>query len=591
MQIWIVSIVLLLVLFFLVSEKLPVDVLAIGIMVVLVLSGILTPKEAVAGFSNTAVITVGAMFLVSKGMVRTGAVEYLGRKVIRIAQANLNLASLLILLTIAVASAFINNTPVVILFIPVVMAMCCKFDLSPSQFLIPVSYASILAGTCTLIGTSTNIIISDLSAIHGYGEFSMFELASLGLPIAVIGILFLVVAAPKVMPSMHSPICQIRDDAGRKYLAEIHISSKSKLVGYDPSVYFEGKYPSIEVIELIRESHIYQPSRDDLVLQSEDLLLIKGEVNDLVEIIHHEDVDLPRSEKGLSFGVGKEEPIVVELIIAPHSPMLGQRLSETELVRHDDINIIAVKRHNLHFTERQVHDVVLKTGDILLVWCDSNKLDIIRSGQGYIIIEDIFEEIIHKRKAWYSVIIFSAMVLSATLGLASIMICALTATFLMILFGCLQMRDAYKSLQGDVLLLIVGTIALGAAMEKTGASQFYAMNFLRALEGYSPQVVLAGMILLTSISTQLLSNNATAVLLFPIAVSTAIGLGVSPKPFIIAVCFGASACFASPIGYQTNLLVYGPGGYRFSDYFKLGIPLNVLVMVAGTYGIPFFWPL
>ncbi len=378
-------------LYLLVTEKLPIGLTGIGLMVILPLTGLMSPEEAVLGIAHPAVVTVAAMFVVSKGMVRTGAVEFIGKQIILYSRGNIYISLGLILITVAITSAFINNTPIVILFIPVVMRMCCEFDYSPSQFLIPVSYASIFAGTCTLIGTSTNIIISDLSASHGFGALSMFELAPVGVPIAIVGIGLLIVFSIKVMPSLKNPICQLQDSDHRRYIAEI-------------------------------------------------------------------------------------------------------------------------------------------------------------------------------------------------------MICALGAAILMIISGCLQMRDAYKALQADVLLLIAGTIALGAAMEKTGTSKLYAETFLTFFQGASPRIILGGIVCLTSVSTQLLSNSATAVLLFPIAVSTAVSIGVDPKPFIVGLCFGASASFATPIGYQTNLLVYGPGGYRFSDYLKLGIPLNIFVIVAGSLVIPMIWP-
>ena len=590
MQIWIISAILLSAVFLLVTEKISVDLTAIGIMVLLVVCRILTPKEAVDGFANPAVITVGAMFVVSKGMMRTGGVEFLGRKIIKSARGNYKLALIIILLSVALASAFINNTPVVILFIPVVMTMCCEFGLSPSKFLIPVSYASILAGTCTLIGTSTNIIISDLSVSFGYTGLSMFELGALGIPLAAAGIIFIYLAAPRILPALANPICQLQDSDHRQYLAELKIPEKSNLIGGNPDALFGEKYPSIKVIELIKKSYIYHPHRNKMTITAEDILLVKGSLNDLVAILHNEEVELPTSEKDLVLGAQKDAPIVVELIVSPHSSLRGQQLQNTDLARDPDFNVIAVKRTNLHLTERQIHDVRLQTGDILLIWCLESKLAQIRSSTEYIVIEDVYEELVHHRKAWWSIINFICMVGTATLGLADIMTCALTAAFLMIITGCLQMRDAYRALQGDVLLLIAGTIALGTAMQKTGASQLYAESFLSLFSGFSPAIVLGAVILLTSICTQILSNNATAVLLLPIAISTAVGIGVDPKPFIVGICFGASACFATPMGYQTNLMVYGPGGYSFMDYLKLGIPLNVFVVVASTLLIPLIWP-
>ena len=369
MDIWITSAILLFTIYLLITEKISVDLTAIGIMVLLVVSRILSPKEAIGGFANPAVITVGAMFVVSKGMMRTGGVEFLGRKIIKIAGGNYKLALIIILLSVAIASAFINNTPVVILFIPVVMTMCCEYGLSPSKFLIPVSYASILAGTCTLIGTSTNIIISDLSVSFGYDGLSMFELSSLGVPLAIAGIIFLYFLAPKVLPALANPICQLQDSAHRQYLAELKIPEKSNLIGKNAADLFAAKYSSINVIELIKQSHIYHPNRHKIAITSADILLVKGSLNDLVAILHNEQVELPTSEKGLVLGAQKDAPIVVELIISPHSRLRGEQLQRTDLAKDPDVNIIAVKRTNLHLSERQIHDVRLQTGDILLIWC------------------------------------------------------------------------------------------------------------------------------------------------------------------------------------------------------------------------------
>ncbi|MGL1931327.1 MAG: SLC13 family permease [Desulfotalea sp.] len=589
MNLWIVSIILLVTLYLLVSEKISIDLTAIGIMVLLVVFQILTPREAVSGFGNPALITVAAMFIVSKGMIRTGGIEFLGRSVIKVAKANLTAALVLILFSVAIASAFINNTPVVILFIPVVMAMCCELKLSPSRFLIPISYASILAGTCTLIGTSTNIIISDLSFQYGYERLTMFELSIVGVPIAVCGILFLLVAAPRILPDLASPACLTTKNQ-KQYLAEIIIGNKSRHINKKANEIFKTKYPDIEVVELIKDDHVFHPERDEKLVRENCILLIKGSLSSLVGILHEDGISLPSSEKGLLLGAQKDPPIVVEIVVSPGSSTIGQPLHKTEIANDANINIIAVKRNTLHISERNIRDVNLKIGDTLLIWCEESKLPELKRDADFLLTEDVYEEIVHKRKAWWSIINFACMIGTASLGIADIMTCALTAAFLMIITGCIQMRDAYRSIQGDVLLLIAGTIALGVAMQKTGVSDLYAKTFLNLFEGFSPTIILGGMMVLTSISTQILSNNATAVLLFPIAVSTAISIGVDPKPFIVGVCIGASACFATPLGYQTNLMVFVPGGYSFKDYMRLGIPLNIFVVLAGTILIPQVWP-
>lgn len=589
MEILIVSLILVLTLYLLISERLPMDMTAVGIMVVLILTRILTPAQAVAGFANPAVITVGAMFLVSQGMIRTGVVEFIGHKVMDMTRGHAHLALLVVLTTVGFSSAFINNTPVVVLFIPVIISMGCRLGVSPSKYLIPISYVSILAGSCTLIGTSTNIIISDLSLTYGYGELSMFEFAKVGLPIAIVGMAVIIFAAPYLMPDLDNPTCELEDEPGRRYLAELTVPRKSTLVGLNPCKDFPEHFPEIEVVELIRYSHIFHPCRDNVTISPDDRVLVKGSPNDLNHILASKTVELPPEQSRDTFG-GTNETLLIELIIPPQSDLLTQRLGETLLARDEDLRIIAVQRSGLHHTEKEIKDIQLKIGDILLVLCRADRMDKFRGRPDWILVEDVHQEIIHKRKAPLAGMIFGAMVIAAATGLLEIMTSALAAVFLLVVTGCLPLREAYRALQSNVLMLIAGTIALGTAMDITGTSQYYATLFLQAVDGWPPTLILGGFLLLTSISTQVLSNNATAVLLLPIAISTALALGVNPKPFIMAVCFGASACFATPIGYQTNLLVYGPGGYKFSDYLKLGIPLNLLVIIGGTLLVPFFWP-
>ncbi len=590
MSIWIVTAVLILTLLFLMSEAVPVDLTAIGIIVALMVTGILSPTEAVAGFANPAVVTVGAMFLISRAMIRTGALGFMAQRIIALSRGGSHLALLLVLLIVAVASAFVNNTPVVVLFIPIILNLSCAYDLSPSKFLIPISYASILAGTCTLIGTSTNIIVRDLAIDLGYRGITMFELSILGVPIAVVGIAFLYFAAPRIMPGHAVPTCELEEGEHRKYLAELQIPEGSPLIGQDSYTAFSGEFPSFEVFEVVHKHQIFYPHRESVDLAPDDVVLVKGAAGDFLAALQAGTVVLPHLDPELNYHVGDQEAVIVEFIIPPQSSLIGDSLMNTILARSPDIHVIAMKSRGLHYTEQRVQNVRVRVGDIILARCRKSALDRFRGEPDVIIVEDIHHEILHKRKAKQTLIIFAGLILAASTGLADIMVCAVTAVFLMVSAGCLQLRDAYRELRGDVLLIIVGTIALGTAMQKTGASRLYADLFLSLFRGAGPRTVLAGMLLFTSISTQLLSNNATAVLLLPIAVSTAHGLNVDPRSFIIAVCFGASACFATPIGYQTNLLVYGPGAYRFGDYLKLGIPLNLIVLGMGTAFIPVFWP-
>jgi len=590
MYIWIVSLILVVTLYLLITQRIPVDVTAIGIIVVLMVTGILPPLQAVLGFANPAVITVAAMLMVSQGMIRTGAVGFIGQKVIQYSKGSPRLSLIVTLLIVAVASAFINNTPVVVLFIPIIFNLSCEYNLSPSKFLIPVSYASILAGTCTLIGTSTNIIISDLSVMQGYGGIGIFELSPLGIPITVIGLAFLYFCAPIFMPGHTTPTCEMEDREDKRYLAELSVPPNSPLVGQDSGPFLAKRYPTLFLFEIVRGPRIIALSDNSLPIAPHDLMLVKGSASDLIAILNDTVAELPHADEYLNFSASDQNTLIVELIIPPQSSLIGERLLDTHLQGDPNAHIIAIKRRSLHYSAQKIRSVRLMVGDIVLVRCSIDKLQQIRAEADFIIIEDVHHEIIHKRKARWAILIFTGLIAAASSGLADIMVCALAGVLLMVLTGCLNLRDAYRAIRGDVLLLIVGTIALGAAMEKTGATQLYAQWFLSPFKNASPGVVLAGIILLTSISTQILSNNATAVLILPISIATALALNVNPKPFIVAVCFGASACFASPIGYQTNLLVYGPGNYRFSDYLKLGIPLNILVIVMGSLLIPVFWP-
>lgn len=585
-----VSLILIASLIMLITEKIAVDKTAMGIMVALALTGILTPAQTVAGFANPAVITVGAMFLLSYGLVRTGAVGFVTELVLHFSKKNSTIAFILILVTVSFASAFINNTPVVVLFIPIVMGLSCECNFSPSKLLIPLSYASILAGTCTLIGTSTNIIVSDLSTTFGFKPLSMFELSQAGIPIAVLGMIYLFFLSPRILPGRTAPVCELDKTKSNRYIAELIVPDNSPLIGEKDIIGHAEDNLNLSVIEVFRNEKIFDPNRNTTNIKQNDILLVNGSAEDIISCLKKQVLELAHGEENLAFGKGSKDDLIIELIVPPLSRMLREKLLSIELHNTPDIKIIAIRTRRHHYSYRKIKRVKLKIGDTVLVRCPRDKVSKIRNSNDFIVIEDIHHTMIDKEKARMTSIIFAGVVLAASFGFADIMICALTGVFLMTLTSCLSLKDAYRSLESEVLLLIVGTIALGLAMQKTGATKLYADFFLSMFQGMSPNAVLFGIILLSSICTHILSNNATAVLLLPIAVSTAISLGVDPKPFIVGICFGASACYATPIGYQTNLLIYAPGRYRFSDYIKLGLPLNLIVIILSTVLIPFFWP-
>jgi len=393
------------------------------------------------------------------------------------------------------------------------------------------------------------------------------------------------------MPGHAAPVCELHDSEHRKYLAEFLVKEGSRIIGRDPIRFFEEEERAVEVLEVIRRLSIYYPESEHVSVAEGDFLLVKASANELIGALDDDLFELPFGGKeGLNFDVHGGS-LIVELVVPPQSSLVGSRVSNAALNLDPEVQLIAVRRRHVHYTRQRLTRLQLTVGDMLLIHCPEDHLEQIRSGDDFIILEDVHRQIILRKKAPLALATFVGMVVAATAGVADIAVCAVSAAFVMLLGGCLQLREAYRSVDVRVLLIIIGTLALGHAMQKTGADGFYADGFMMFFHGQSAVVILSAFILLTSLCTHLLSNNATAVLLIPIGISIALSLGVNPKPFIIGICFGASACFATPIGYQTNLLVYGPGGYRFTDYLKLGIPLNLLVWAMASLCIPIIWPL
>lgn len=590
MDIWLISMILFIAASFLITEILPLDLTAVAILAVLMVTGILNANEALRGFSNPGVITIGAMFILSRGLVRTGAVEFVSDRMIEHSKGKEKRILLMSMIAAGIPSAFINNTPVVVLLVPIMMSVCCEYSLSPSKFLMPISYASLAGGTSTLIGTSTNLIVSELSSKYGYGGLGMFELSPVGITLTFCVILYLYFTAPRILPDHKAPVCELKAKDAPHYLAEVLVPKDSKLIGKDPLSYFTERFPELQIFEVIRDPVIYFPEREKVQVAENDLLLLKGPVNDLVSILDKNIAELPHKNDESSFHAKQGKSLIVELIITPQSRLVGERLLDSELQSELGIEVIAVKRRRTHYTEQKLRHLRLSIGDTLLVHCPRERLNEIRNQRDFIILEDVHHKIVNKEKAPIAIGIFFLMIVAASTRLADISVCAVTSVFFMVLTGCIHLKDAYRAVDVQVLMIIVSTLALGAAMEKTGAAQVYAQAFLTLLANKSPAFILSAFILLTILLTEVMSNGAAAVLLFPIGVSTALSIGVDPKPFIIGICFGASCVFSIPIGYQTHLLVYGPGGYRFTDYLKLGAPLDMIGWLLCSFMIPVFWP-
>ncbi len=589
MDILIVSVILLVAIALLVSERLPMDITAIGIMVALMLTGLLTANQAIAGFANPAPITVGALFVVTKGLTRTGALSNLTRLVGKSTGGKPDRILMVTVFLVGLFSAFINNTPVVVLMLSVVLAVSGRFNLSPARFLMPISFASILAGTTTLIGTSTNIIVSDQATQLGLAPIGMFELTRVGLPIALVGGLLLILLSERLLPRPRTPM--LHHDRGEKhrYIAELAIPHDSAHVGEDVAAALKKKHPDIEIFEVLQGTRICYPGTDQCTLGGGDVVLVGATASDLIEILSGKDATMPLVAGEAIAQPYDQDAQIVEAIIPPDSPLLGRRLAETFLAAADDITVIGAQRRRVHYSERKMNRLLLDVGDILLIQCSAYRLQRLRRESELIVVEDVVRSLENRRRAPIALAVFTAMVTVASLGLVNVLTAALAAAFLMLVTGCLRPREAYDAIEVPVLVLIIGTIALGTALTATGAADLYARGFLSVFQGAGPKTVLAAFIVLTSVLSHFLSNNATAVLLVPVGVATAAALGVDARPFVVGICFGASACFATPIGYQTNLLVYGPGGYRFTDFVRLGMVLNLVVWIGASLLIPLYW--
>ncbi len=587
----VVSIILVIAVILLITERLPVDVTGLGIIVTLMLTGLLTPMEAMAGFANPAPLAVAALFVVSRGLVRTGALSFVTKLTINFTKGSSKRLLFLSLLLVGTLSAFLNNTPVVLLFISIVMAVCVRYGFAPSKFLIPLSYISILAGTCTLIGTSTNILVSDVSVDLGQGAIGMFELSILGVPIALVGGAFIFFCSDWFMPE-HEIATAGNGAEQDAYLSELKIPPGSALIDAFPRDGLGEHYDNVKVFELYRHGRIVDLARSRVRLKEGDAILARGPVGEITRMLESGDAALPSCSDAECFlSPHMSGTQLVELLIPTGSNAVGTMLHNLYLANFKGTSIIGFIRRHAHYSWREARSQRLRIGDMLLVQMSDDALEGVREKDDFIILnDDVVSDVTNWKRAPIALGLFLLMIPAVATGMTDILTASFAVAFGMIVTGCLTIREAYKAVDVKILMLIIGTLALGTAMQKSGADTHYAGLFLALFKGDSPQVILAGFIVLTSLLSHLLSNNSTAVLLVPVAIATAHTLGVDARPFIIGVAFGASACFATPIGYKTNLIVYGPGGYSFSDFLRMGLPMAAISCGGAALFIPYFWP-
>ena len=574
----------------LVFEVISSDLVALLAVLAVLLAGVVKPEAALSGFSNPAVHTIAAMFVISAGLLKTGVVESFGRTLIRLGGKRPTVVFAATLGTVAVLSAFINNTPIVVMMIPVVLGLSRAHGVLPSKLLIPVSYASIFGGCCTLIGTSTNLVVSSMAAEAGHAPFSMFELTRLGVILAAVGILYLVLFARRLLPDRETVTSSVSGGEIREFVTELVIQPGSPLEGQTLGQTSLAPGGPLRILQVIRGEEIFWPPLSKITLRAADILIAKGGANVILETERSSGVHLVPHLYPDAVTVREKSQTLAEIVLTPGSPFEGASIREIGFRRHFGVSAIALERHGRHREREAVADSELRVGDVILVQGSASAVEQLKHEEGIILLEGVDHTVVNRGRAPLALLIAGSVIAAATFSPIPVVACALGGALLMVLTGCLSARGLYRSIDVHTLVLIAGMIGLGQAASETGTAEWVARRVLDVIRPLGPYGVLAVIYLMTNVITEFLSNAAAAVLMVPLALSTATEMHLSERPFLIAVAFAASAAFSTPVGYQTNTIVYGPGGYRFTDYTKVGAPLNVIFIALATLLIPVFWP-
>jgi di/tricarboxylate transporter len=569
---------------FCVGEWLPLDIVALATAALLMLFGLVTPEEGISGFGNSATITVMAMFILSAGISRTGAVQMLNHLLLKWGGNKTSQQMFALGMIVGPITAFINNTAVVATFIPIVENWCKQRKISPSKLLLPLSYMTILGGMITVIGTSTNVLASGISKKLGYGEFQLFQFTALGLITFGVGLAFMVFLGPKLLPNRVRPDRDlVQDSYGLKhYLSEIEITPGSSLIGQalgSSGLRHSSRHPNhhfgVEVLELIRNGLHFSHPLDQQMLVVGDVLSVKVSQTDLMEIKAEGGIEIHPERR---FAGISDEDGLAEVLVLANSNLIGSTLKELRFRDRYNATVLAIRHHEAVVRDR-LSNIPLKFGDVLLLQGPQPSLSGLGSDSNLLVIGQPEIAVMPGKKAWIAVGIMLGVVILAALNLMSILLSSIIGVILMVVTGCIKPSEIYGAVHWDVIFLLAGLIPLGTAMEKSGATTLLA-NALTGIGGHlSGYWLLTIFFVVTSILTEVLSNNASVVLLLPVAAQVAEKVGLNPMAFIFAITFAASNSFMTPIGYQTNTMVYGPGGYKFMDYIRIGLPLNILMAV------------
>ena len=590
-QIAVVLLLVAVVFFGFVRERQPPDIVALSAVGLLLALGILETDDVLGVFSNSAPVTVGALFVLSAALERTGVVDSIGRLVYRAAGMSPLAALGAMLAGVMVLSAFINNTPVVVILTPVAIQLAQALGQKPSKLLIPLSFAAIFGGTTTLIGTSTNILVDGVAQQRGLAPFGMFEITVAGVAMAAVGIAYLLLLGRFLLPDRDTLAALLPSPSSRHFLTEVLVPLDSPLIGRRLREAGFREEHGLRVIDVVRGERSLRRELADVVLRAGDRLILRSKVRDIVGLRETSDVIFGGRESSHAIEpIAARETVVIEGMVGPESRLIGRGAAGLGFRRLYGAYILAIYREGEGHAEN-FDRLNLQMGDTLLLEASPESMRRLFEHQDLINLVEPSDKPLRRGKAPIAVAAVLLVMGLAAFEVLPIAALALIAATAVVALRCLEADEAYRSIHWNILMLIFAMLGLGAALDKSGAARLIVDLFAALVAGLGPVAVLSAVYLVTSILTEVMSNNAVAILLTPIAIALAEQLGVDPRPFVVAVMFAASASFATPIGYQTNTFVYKAGSYRFTDFIRVGLPLNLLYWAAATLIIPVFWPL
>jgi di/tricarboxylate transporter len=567
-----------------ISEKYPIDFVALLVLGVLLLFGLVTPQEGISGFSNPATVTVGAMFILSAGLQKTGVTAVIGQLMVRFGK-NYFTALVLIMGTITVISAFVNNTAAVAVFIPLVMVVANRRKIAASRLLIPLSYASQFGGVCTLVGTSTNLLVSSISDDAGYGAFTMFEFSRMGLILFVTGVLFFLLFGRWLLPERRAQELAVTYQLG-EYITELRVAHNSPLVGKSVLESRLGEDHDVTVLRLLHVTKaVWAPLRQ--AVRGGDVLLVRGKVDELIRLRDSARLELNVEFKLRDETLQTEDLRLVQALVAPGSDLIENTLKDLDFRNRYKALVLAIQRRGEPIRDK-LNSISLRLGDALLIQAHEAQIRALRNDKSFIVLDEV-PGVALRHKAPLVLGILGAVVGLAALGVLPILVTAILGCLAMVLTRSLRLEEAYHAINWQVIFLLGGILPLGIAMQKSGAAGIIAGRAVGMVGDMGPIAVLAVVYLMTSVMTDTMSNNAAAVLLAPIAISTAEQIGVDPRPFLMAITFAASTGFSTPVGYQTNTMIYNAGGYKYTDFLRTGVPLSILFWIMSVIFIPRLW--